>query len=74
MKAQILRGSKEEIAREVSRMAGNIREAIVFVDEAALSEEVAPAENDFAAMQPYMVHVEKTDYSREMIYTAMGEE
>ena len=33
MDVQVLRGSKQEIADRVSRMRGEISEAIVFIDE-----------------------------------------
>jgi hypothetical protein len=35
MKAHVLKGTKQEIAESLVRIAGEVREAIVFVDEAA---------------------------------------
>jgi hypothetical protein len=70
MKAQILRGSKQEIAEAVVRIAGEVREAIVLVEEPA--DQVpppVPGEDIFAEMEPYMVNVGNADFSREAIYT-----
>ena len=70
MSAQILRGSKQEIAEGVIRIHGEVREAIVFVEEpsdatASLGEDI------FAEMEPFTVTAGGADYSREAIYTGM---
>ncbi|MBX9792462.1 MAG: hypothetical protein K2Y37_26475 [Pirellulales bacterium] len=70
MKTHILRGSKQEIAENLSRIPGEVREAIVFVDEptpaAAPTQEV---EDIFAEMRPFMVEVQDADDSRAAIYS-----
>lgn len=66
MNAQVLRGSKQEIAEWVARIPGEVREAIVFVDENGPN-----GEDIFAEMEPFMVNVADADYSREALYTRM---
>ncbi|MFZ5830954.1 MAG: hypothetical protein ACOY3P_12745 [Planctomycetota bacterium] len=70
MSVQILRGSKREIAESVARISGEVREAIVFVEEPS---DAPPATVDelFAEMEPYMVRVGSADYSREALYSRM---
>jgi len=69
LKAHILTGSKTEIAESVARLQGEIREAIVFVEEAVDS---IPAEADiFAEMEPFTVKAGGADDSRESLYTRM---
>jgi hypothetical protein len=73
MKAHILKGSKQEIAASLARISGEVREAIVFVDEPgpeAPDVQTPDAEDIFAEMQPYMVDgTGDVDDSREAIYT-----
>ena len=71
MKARILRGSKQEIAETVARISGEVREAIVFVEEP--SDSAAPALGDdiFAEMEPFTVKVGGADDSREALYSRM---
>jgi hypothetical protein len=73
MSALILRGSKQEIAENVARLPGEIREAIVFIEEP-----LNPAENSpqqlFALMEPFAAHAGGADYSREMLYSRMENE
>jgi hypothetical protein len=70
MPAHVLRGTKQEIADSLTRIPGEVREAIVFVEEPATAEVAAPwAEDVFAEMHPYMVDVPEVDDSRESIYT-----
>ena len=74
MKTQVLRGSKQEIAESLARISGEVREAIVFVEEPAPagSEARPPDATDiFAEMRPFMVDVQDVDDSREAIYTRM---
>lgn len=70
MKPLVLTGSKSEIAEQLMLIDGEVREAIVFVEEPAdsISETV---EDMFAEMEPYTVKVGGADYSRESIYTRM---
>ncbi|MGH7484867.1 MAG: hypothetical protein ACREMY_04560, partial [bacterium] len=52
------------------RMPGEVREAIVFVDEPVPAEARMPDREDmFAEMRPYMVNVEELDDTREAVYT-----
>jgi hypothetical protein len=73
MKTHVLRGSKEEIAQNLVRISGRVREAIVFEED----PETAPAtgtpdsEDIFTEMRPFMVDVQDVDDSREAIYTRM---
>ena len=67
MTTHILRGSKQEIAEHLCRIDGEVREAIVFVEEPA--PEAADAEDIFAEMQPFMVDASELDDSRAAIYT-----
>jgi hypothetical protein len=70
MNARVLRGSKQEIAEIVTQIRGDVREAIVFVEEPA-SGDASPAEDVFAEMEPFVVNAGDADFSREAIYTRM---
>ena len=71
MKAQVLTGSKSEIAQTVARIDGEIREAIVFIDEPS-DANPAPSEEDiFAEMEPFTVKAGIVDDSRESLYARM---
>jgi hypothetical protein len=75
MKTYILRGSKPEIAEGLARISGDVREAIVFVQEpVATPAEPSEAEDIFAEMRPFMVDAPDIDESREAIYTGMAGE
>ena len=71
--ARVLTGSKQEIALKVASMEGEVREAIVFVEEPAesrpLGGEDGGAGDIFAEMEPYVVHVGDVEDSREALYT-----
>jgi hypothetical protein len=70
MQAHVLRGTKQQIAENLARMPGEVREAIVFVEEPAPAEaRMSDREDIFAEMRPYMVGVEDQDDSREGVYT-----
>lgn len=74
MTVRVITGSKDEIARKVADMEGDVREAIVFVEEvpAASSQPVPQTVEDmFKEMEPYMVNVGQVDDSREAIYQRM---
>jgi hypothetical protein len=66
MSARILRGTKEEIAEDLVRIEGEVREAIVFVEEPAPNtQDGTGGETDlFAEMRPFMVDVPDVDDSR----------
>jgi hypothetical protein len=70
MHAHVLRGTKQQIAENLARMPGEVREAIVFVEEPAPAEaRMLDREDIFAEMRPYMVNVEDLDDTREAVYT-----
>lgn len=70
MNAQVLRGSKQEIAEKLAQIQGEVREAIVFVEEPTEASG-DPGEDIFAEMTPFMVDVDNADYSRESLYSRM---
>lgn len=79
MTAHVLKGSKQEILESLARLSGNVREAIVYVEDddartAAPPIAPSPGENMFAEMEPYMVDVPDIDDSRDAIYQRMGNE
>jgi hypothetical protein len=70
MQAHVLRGTKQQIVENLARMPGEVREAIVFVEEPAQAAARMPDREDiFAEMHAYMVDVEDVDDSREAVYT-----
>jgi hypothetical protein len=78
MTARVLTGSKQEIAQKVANLQGEVREAIVFVEESTDlgsrggeggGQGARDAEGIFAEMEPYMVQVGEVDDSREALYT-----
>ncbi len=73
MTVRVLTGSKQEIAQKVAGLEGEVREAIVFIEEPAPAPTAKDqnVEDIFAEMEPYMVNVKDVDYSRETIYTRM---
>jgi hypothetical protein len=70
MGAQILKGSKREIAESVARIPGEVREAIVFIEEPSDLTEASPQEL-FASMEPFATHAGGADCSREALYSRM---
>jgi hypothetical protein len=71
MRVQVIRGSKQEIAEGVAQIQGEVREAIVFVEEPAAVNNDEGGADIFAEMEPYMVHVGDADDSREALYSRM---
>jgi hypothetical protein len=71
MKAQVVKGSKEEIAETVVRISGEVREAIVFIEEPSDLTRGLSGEDIFAEMEPFTVRADNVDYSRESLYTRM---
>jgi hypothetical protein len=73
MTAHVLTGSKQEIAQKLANLAGEVREAIVFVEEAARSAPLTSQSVDemFAEMEPYTVQVGGAEDSRQGIYSRM---
>jgi hypothetical protein len=75
MKTHVLRGSKQEIADNLVRLHGDVREAIVFEDEPTSNAfGVLTADDMFAEMQPFMVEVNSIEDSRDVIYSRMDSE
>jgi hypothetical protein len=77
MTVRVITGSKQQIAEQVAGLPGEVREAIVFIDDAPASatpgtrpiDPAATAEDFFAEMKPYMVDMaDDVDDSREAIY------
>ena len=73
MSAQILRGSKQEIAESVARMSGQVHEAIVFIEEPLALTEASPQQL-FASMEPFAAHAGGADYSRDALYSRTEDE
>jgi hypothetical protein len=74
MKTHVLTGSKQEIAESLARISGEVREAIVFVEEpapAAPELGTLDAKDIFAEMHPFMVDGQDMDDSRAAIYTRL---
>lgn len=72
MTARVLTGSKQEIAQKVAGLEGEVREAIVFIEEpvgASTQSVPATVEEMFKEMEPYMAAAGDVDYSREAIYS-----
>jgi len=76
MSARVLRGTKQQIVDHLARISGEVREAIVFVDEPPVVHNAPSDDRDdpFAEMAPFMVDVADIDDLREAIYTRMGGE
>lgn len=71
MTTHVLRGTKREIADNLIRIPGEVREAIVFVDEPDATTPNADAVEDiFAEMQPFVAgDIADVNDSRQAIYT-----
>ena len=70
MKTHVLTGNKSEIVQGLAGITGEVREAIVFVDDSATTNGTASETEDiFAEMQSYMVDVADVDDSRDSIYS-----
>lgn len=75
MTAHVLTGSKLEIAQKVANLQGEVREAVVFIEEPATTRaESATVEDLFAEMEPHTVKVGDVDDSRNTIYTRLERE
>lgn len=74
MIARVLTGSKQQIAQQVAGLEGEVREAIVFIDEpTGASTQAVPetAEELFREIEPYTTRTLRLDDSREAIYQRM---
>ena len=77
MTARLIKGNKQEIAEKVAALEGEVREAIVFIEEPAdVSRPPVPetGEDMFAEMEPYMANAGDVDYSRDAIYSRQSGE
>jgi hypothetical protein len=80
MTVRVITGSKQQIAEQVSKLPGEVREAIVFIDEPPAAPSApgagpsaggaASVEDFFAEMEPYMVDVGEVvvNDSRDAVY------
>lgn len=66
MTARILTGSKQEIAEKVARLDGQVREAIVFVEEPVATQPIVA--DIFAERERYTVHQNGVGDARDAIY------
>jgi hypothetical protein len=69
MNPRVLSGSKQQIAAAVAGMNGEVREAIVFLDDPAAPG--APAEDLFAEMDAFTVRQAEVDDSRSALYRTL---
>ncbi len=74
MKPQVVRGSKQTIAETVAGLAGEVREAIVFVEEPTAHAGATSGEDVFAEMELFTVRAGDVDYSRERLYSRAEDE
>ena len=70
MTTRVITGTKDEIARQIAGLHGEVRQAVVYIEEPVGAPVPVPAtvEEMFAEMQPYMSRVEQFDDSRRSIY------
>jgi hypothetical protein len=73
MNARILIGSKQEIAAGVASIPGEVREAIVFIEEPSEIKEER-AGGLFSDMDQFAAKAGGADYSREALYSRVGHE
>lgn len=66
MTARITTGSKQEIADKVASLDGQVREAIVFVEEPTAPQ--PPGADIFAEMERFTVRRDRVDDSRDGLY------
>lgn len=72
MTARVLTGSKQEIAQQLANLTGEVREAIVFIEEPTAAEIQSPPETVeelFREIDSHATNVVDFDDSRESIYT-----
>jgi hypothetical protein len=77
MTTLILKGSKQEIAKRLVMISGEVREAIVFVEDtkpAASAEGTQDAQDIFAEMRAFMVDAADVDDSRAAVYSRLDGE
>jgi hypothetical protein len=69
MRVQVLKGSKQQIAQSVAEIPGEVREAMVFVEDSVDTGPAAAGEDIFAEMEPFTVQAGDVDYSRDSLYS-----
>jgi hypothetical protein len=74
MQAHVLKGTREEIAANLARMPGEVREAIVFVEEPPAAARHPQGDDIFAEMRPHMVDGQDLNDAREAIYSRSHDE
>lgn len=75
MRTEVITGSKQEIAAKIASAEGDVREAILFIEDAAPAQSPKVEEDIFAEMEPYTVRAGgEVDYSRESIYDRTRDE
>ncbi|HEY2587682.1 MAG TPA: hypothetical protein VGI81_18190 [Tepidisphaeraceae bacterium] len=75
MKTHVLRGSKAQIAENLAKISGEVREAIVFEEEPAPTSTAAAARDIFDEMRPYEAQGNTAvDDSREAVYSRVDGE
>ncbi len=71
MRTHVFTGNKEQIADRVASLTGDVREAIVFVEDGPDEGAAAvPGDDLFQEMAPLAVTVGGADYNRDAIYDA----
>ena len=75
MSAHVLKGTKQQIAQDLTQMPGEVREAIVFVEDPGpivSGPQTYDSQDIFAEMQPFVAQGNtEVDDSREAIYTRL---
>jgi hypothetical protein len=66
--AQVLKGSKREIAKSLERLPGEVRKAIVLIEEPS-HVRVASPDEFFASMEQSATCAGGADCSREVLYS-----
>lgn len=71
MNAHVLKGSKTAIAESITRINGEIHEAIVFIEDQVNPVPAQTEEDMFVEMEQFTVRAVGVDYSRDSLYTQM---
>ena len=74
MKTHVLRGSKREIAEDLVRIVGEVREVIVFEEESTKLDATGDGDDIFAEMRLFMSDAETVNDSRSAIYSRLDNE
>ena len=74
MRTEVFTGTKAEIANSILRLHGEVREAIVVIDEPSSATPPMSQDDFFAEMDSFTVKAGGADYSRESIYEHADDE